>query len=302
MGLACGDALGTTLEFASPANLEPINDMVGGGPFMLEAGQWTDDTSMALCLAASLLEQGGFDLEDQMRRYIRWWRQGYFSSTGTCFDIGNTVREALARYERDGNPISGSKDPNTAGNGSLMRLAPVPMFYAGDPELAIQLAAESSRTTHQAREALDACRYFAGLLVSALQGASRSELLAPMHCPVPGAFEREPLARTIELIACGSFKHRNPPEIVGSGYVVKSLEAALWAFYHARDFRDGALLATNLGSDADTTAVIYGQLAGAHFGVHAIPESWRKKLTDADAILSISDDLFGRQASNQPRQ
>ena len=152
MGLACGDALGTTLEFEHPTALEPIEDMVGDGPVNLNAGQWTDDTSMALCLASSLLECGGFDPADQMRRYVRWWRHGYFSSTGRCFDIGGTVRSALSRFEIDGNPIAGSRDPQTAGNGSLMRLAPVPMYFAADPELAIKRAADSSRTTHQARE------------------------------------------------------------------------------------------------------------------------------------------------------
>ena len=267
VGLACGDALGTALEFEPPATLKPINDMVGGGPFNLIAGQWTDDTSMALCLATSLLERGGFDPEDQMRRYVRWWRKGYLSSTGSCFDIGGTVRAALSRFERDGDPIAGSKDPQSAGNGSLMRLAPVAMYYAGQPELAIQRAADSSRTTHQARAALDACRYFAGLIVSALRGIERDELLAPMHCPAHGLWLRKPLTPEIARIAKGSFKQRNPPEIEGTGYVVQSLEAALWAYYHASDFKHGALLAANLGNDADTTAAIYGQLAGSHFGL-----------------------------------
>lgn len=299
VGLACGDALGTALEFEPPATLKPINDMVGGGPFNLIAGQWTDDTSMALCLATSLLERGGFDPEDQMRRYVRWWRKGYLSSTGSCFDIGGTVRAALSRFERDGDPIAGSKDPQSAGNGSLMRLAPVPMYYAGQPELAIQRAADSSRTTHQARAALDACRYFAGLIVSALRGIERDELLAPMHCPAHGLWVREPLTPEIARIAKGSFKQRNPPEIEGAGYVVQSLEAALWAFYYASDFKHGALLAANLGNDADTTTAIYGQLAGSHFGLQAIPAAWRERLAQAEAILSICDDLYRHQASNR---
>ena len=301
IGLACGDALGTALEFESPTTLKPIDDMVGGGPFNLIAGQWTDDTSMALCLASSLIDLGGFDPEDQMRRYVRWWRQGYLSSTGRCFDIGGTVRDALARFESDGNPIAGSVDEYSAGNGSLMRLAPVPMYYAGKPELAIQRAADSSRTTHQAREAIDACRYFAGLIVSALEGVERVELLAPMQCPVKGLWVREPLAPEIIRIAEGSFKERNPPEIAGTGYVVQSLEAALWAFYHASDFKHGALLAANLGNDADTTAAIYGQIAGAHFGLRAIPASWRERLTQVEEILSICDELYRYQASNRTR-
>jgi ADP-ribosyl-[dinitrogen reductase] hydrolase len=117
LGLACGDAVGTTVEFCPRGSFSPVTDMTGGGPFGLEAGQWTDDTSMALCLAESLLEKDAFDPLDQMGRYLNWWRWGYLSSTGRCFDIGMTVRSALARYESTGEPYSGSSDPQSAGNG-----------------------------------------------------------------------------------------------------------------------------------------------------------------------------------------
>ena len=138
LGLAVGDAVGTTLEFRRPGTFEPLNDMLGGGPFGLKPGQWTDDTSMALCLAESLLEKQGFDPLDQLERYTRWYRQGYLSSTDSCFDIGNTVRQALHRFEKTGEPYCGSTDPRSAGNGSIMRLAPVPLFYAGNTELALE--------------------------------------------------------------------------------------------------------------------------------------------------------------------
>ena len=186
LGLAAGDALGTTLEFETPGTFEPIDDMVGGGPFNLQPGQWTDDTLMALCLATSLIEQGGFDATDQMQRYVRWWRDGYLSSTGRCFDIGITVSDALSRFRQDGDPYAGSTDPQTAGNGSLMRLAPVPMYFASDAAEAIRMAADSSRTTHGAQEAVDACRYFAGLLVGALDGVDKETLLSPGYCPSRG--------------------------------------------------------------------------------------------------------------------
>ncbi len=291
LGLAVGDALGTTLEFRPPGTFEPIDDMVGGGPFRLEPGQWTDDTSMALCLAESLLECGGFDAADQMQRYVRWWREGYMSSTGSCFDIGNTVSAALARFVEDGNPYAGSTDPYSAGNGSLMRLAPVPMYYASDAAEAIAMAAESSRTTHQAQEAVDACRYFAGLLVGALHGVDKATLLSLAYCPVDGLWESEPLAEQIARVAGGSFKDRNPPGIRGTGYVVRSLEAALWAFHRSDSFREGALLAVNLGDDADTTGAIYGQIAGAHYGAQTIPAPWRQKLAMAPEITSLADQL-----------
>ena len=292
LGLAAGDALGTTLEFRSPGSFEPIDHMVGGGPFRLQPGQWTDDTSMALCLATSLIETGGFEPRDQMERYVRWYRDGYLSSTGVCFDIGHTVSSALSSFMRTGEPYSGPVDPNTAGNGSLMRLAPVPMYFAGDAGRAIERSADSSRTTHGAGEAVDTCRYFAGLLVGALRGLDRELLLSPSYCPVDGMWDRNPLADKIVAIADGSFKRRNPPEIRGAGYVVDALEAALWAFHHSRDFREGALLAVNLGDDADTTGAIYGQTGGAYYGVEAIPSEWRQILTMSAEIVAMADNLF----------
>lgn len=295
LGLATGDALGTTLEFKPPGTFEPINDMVGGGPFHLQPGQWTDDTSMALCLARSLIECGGFDAADQMRRYLRWADDGYLSSNGRCFDIGNTVSNALARFSRTGEPYAGSTDPFSAGNGSLMRLAPVPMFYADDPREAIARAAESSRTTHGALEAVDACRYYAGLLTAALAGVDKNTLLQPGYSPIDGHWESDPLAAKIAAVANGSFNYREPPAIRGTGYVVESLEAALWAFHKSETFREGALLAVNLGHDADTTGAIYGQIAGAHYGAEAIPAEWLRRLTMADEIAAMADRLHNRR-------
>ncbi len=292
LGLAVGDALGTTLEFRRPGTFTPITDMVGGGPFGLQPGQWTDDTSMALCLAASLVETGRFDPADQMDRYVRWYREGYMSSTGRCFDIGNTVSAALQRYEQTGEPYSGSTHPHTAGNGSIMRLAPIPMFFARQPAEAIARAADSSRTTHGAQTAVDACRYFAALLLGALNGESKETLLAAHYTPVPGLWQQAPLVAEIDEIAAGSFKERQPPEIKGTGYVVPSLEAAFWAFYHSDDFRDGALRAANLGDDADTTAAVYGQLAGAYYGERGIPAGWREKAAQRDLILDLATSLY----------
>ncbi len=291
LGLAVGDAVGTSVEFRPPGSFEPLDDMVGGGPFGLEAGQWTDDTSMALCLAESLLERDGFDPIDQLQRYLRWYREGYLSSTGQCFDIGNTVRDALLRFERTGDPYCGSSDPMSAGNGSIMRLAPVPLFFAADPRTAILRSAQSSRTTHAAAAAVDACRYLGALLVGAVIGCAKEQLLAEHYCPIPGCWEESPLVPEIAEIAAGSFKGRRPPDIKGTGYVVRSLEAALWAFHHSGSFRQGCLLAVNLGDDADTTAAVYGQLAGAVYGEHGIPGSWRAKLACRQLIESYADRL-----------
>lgn len=292
MGLSAGDAVGTVAEFKKPGTFPPVTDMVGGGPFRLRPGQWTDDTSMALCLADSLVACAGFDAADQMARYVRWWKEGYLSSTGVCFDIGNTVSDALSRYRDTGEPFAGSTDPYSAGNGSLMRLAPAPLFFASDPEQAVFMSGESSRTTHGAATCVDACRYFGGLLVGAVRGVDKATLLSPRYSPVPGLWEREPLCAEIDEIAAGSFKTKQPLEIVGSGYVVKSLEAALWAFHHSTDFREGCLLAVNLGDDADTTAAIYGQIAGAYYGVDGIPAEWREHIAKAELIIQLADGLL----------
>jgi ADP-ribosylglycohydrolase len=300
LGLATGDALGTTLEFHSPGTFTPIDDIIGGGPFRLRAGEWNDDTSMALCLAESLVECAGFDAADQMRRYVSWRRDGHLSSNGACFDIGTTVSAALNAFERTGEPFSGATDPRSAGNGSLMRLAPIPLAYAASPVDAVRRAAESSRTTHGTREAVDACRYHAALMVGALEGHSKEELLSPRWSPVPGLWDREPLAPRIDAIAAGSFRERQPPAIRGRGYVVDSLEAALWALDGADGFRHACLRAVNLGDDADTTGAIAGQLAGALWGIggeNGVPEAWVAMLARRPEIEALADGLLALSAT-----
>ncbi len=292
LGLAAGDALGTTLEFSPPGTFAPIADIVGGGPFGLRVGEWTDDTSMALCLAESLIEQRAFDPVDQLERYVWWYREGHLSSNGRCFDIGTTTRAALFRFEQSREPYCGSVDSMSAGNGSLMRLTPVPLFLAAMPQEAIERSGDSSRTTHGANAAVDACRYFGGLIVWAVSGATKDELLSPRYCAVPNYWEQSPLTLEIDEIAGGSFKERQPPEIGGTGHVVKCLEAALWAFYHGSSFEEGCLLAVNLGDDADTTGAVYGQLAGAFYGESGIPELWRSNLAYRRLIETFADQLF----------
>jgi ADP-ribosyl-[dinitrogen reductase] hydrolase len=290
-GLAVGDALGAPLEFNPPGTFEPIDDMVGGGYFDLRPGEWTDDTAMALCLADSLIEKQGFDPVDQLRRYVRWVEEGYLSSREFAFGMGGTVSDSLERFKFTGKPYCGVEDPHSAGNGCIMRLAPVPMFYAGKPLEAIQRSEDSSLTTHGARTCRDACRYFGGLLVGALNGVDKKTLLSDHYSPIPGDWGDHPLGPEIDKVAAGSFKHKDPPEIIGSGYVVKSLEAALWAFDRSKSFREGALLAVNLGDDADTTGAVYGQIAGAFYGHQGIPEEWRHKISRRGLIETFTVQL-----------
>jgi ADP-ribosyl-[dinitrogen reductase] hydrolase len=271
LGLACGDAIGTTVEFLPRDAFLPVTDMTGGGPFRLRAGQWTDDTSMALCLAESLLAKGGFDPADQMLRYVDWWKNGHLSSTGACFDIGMTVRDALGRFHESGVPYSGSTNPRSAGNGSLMRLAPVVLFAHPDMENVHRYAADSSRTTHGAPEAVESCQLFAEIVSGALSGKPKDALLRDLLF--------KPSMASTEAIARGDFLDKDALAIKGTGYCIASLEASLWCFFKTDNFQDAVLCAANLGDDADTTAAITGQIAGAYYGAEAIRPDWVAKLS-----------------------
>ena len=297
IGLAVGDALGVPLEFKPPKTFQPVEDMIGGGAFDLKPGEWTDDTSMALCSAESLIEKKRFDTVDQLEKFSSWYKEGHLSVNGKCFDIGNTTRESLNQFEKTHEPYPGPDHERSAGNGSIMRLAPVPLFYFSDPVLAIETSAKSSRTTHGHVLAVDACRYMAGLIIGCLIGESKEKILSKRYSPVDGYWKKNKLAPEIDEVACGSFKDKNPPEIKGSGFVVKSLEAALWAFYNGKNFEDGCLMAVNLGDDADTTGAIYGQIAGAYYGESGIPDKWQNKLVKFDVIDSILNDLITVQTS-----
>jgi ADP-ribosyl-[dinitrogen reductase] hydrolase len=292
LGLACGDAVGTTVEFKPRGSFQPLTDMIGGGPFRLKPGQWTDDTSMALCLAESLLNKNGFNAADQMGRYLNWWQWGYLSSTGECFDIGMTVSRALEQYQQTSDPFAGSTDPYSAGNGSLMRLAPVVLFYFPDAQQIQTFAADSSRTTHAAAEAIECCQLLAGLIAKALEGATKAE-----HRQLPSANFSQP---KVAAIARGDYLGKTHADIKGSGYSVQSLEAALWCFQQTDSFAAAILLAANLGDDADTTAAITGQLAGAYYGVRGIPGHWLDKLHDGAEIAATADRLLDASRLRTP--
>ncbi|MFJ5286218.1 ADP-ribosylglycohydrolase family protein [Pseudomonas sp. NPDC088429] len=292
LGLACGDAVGTTVEFKPRGSFQPLTDMIGGGPFRLKPGQWTDDTSMALCLAESLLNKNGFNAADQMGRYLNWWQWGYLSSTGECFDIGMTVSRALEQYQQTSDPFAGSTDPYSAGNGSLMRLAPVVLFYFPDAQQIQTFAADSSRTTHAAAEAIECCQLLAGLTAKSLEGATKAELRQ-----LPSANFSQP---KVAAIARGDYLGKTHADIKGSGYSVQSLEAALWCFQQTDSFAAAILLAANLGDDADTTAAITGQLAGAYYGERGIPEHWLDKLHDGAEIAATADRLLDASRLRTP--
>jgi ADP-ribosyl-[dinitrogen reductase] hydrolase len=286
LGLAIGDAIGTTVEFKPRGSFTPMTDIVGGGPFQLKAGEWTDDTSMALCLGDSLLEKG-FDLHDQITKYVKWYREGYMSSNGRCFDIGIATREALSRFIAGGNPEAGSTNPRSAGNGCIMRLAPVPIMYADNIEEAARLSAEQSKTTHGATECIEASQLFGGILARTLQGGvSKTQSLVP---EIKSSFQYS--SARIQTIADGAYFEYDSLQIKGSGYVVDSLEAALWCFHITDNFKDAVLTAANLGDDADTTAAITGQIAGAYYGEAGIPQHWLDQIFMTKEIGEMAEQL-----------
>ena len=261
---------------------------------------------MSLCLANSLVARRDFILYDQLVRYKWWYRDGYMSSTGDCFDIGAATKKSIQEFEQRQRDFSREhgvefeqmdhlSDPNllskfdvncsedgVAGNGALMRLAPVPLFFHRDPEVAVEYAGLSAKITHGDDKAVDACRYYAALIVAAVRGESKDKLLdRSFYKDHEKWFGKKPLHPDILNIAAGSFKKHGGYDdgIRGKGYVVDSLQAALWAFWkHPDSFEEGALAAVNLGDDTDTTAAIYGQLAGAFHGYNKLPKDWKKEL------------------------
>jgi ADP-ribosyl-[dinitrogen reductase] hydrolase len=266
-GLAVGDAVAAATQYRRPGTFSPVGDMIGGGPFDLPRGAWSDDTAMALCLAESLLERDGFDARDQVQRYSRWQQEGYLSSTGQCIGItANTARSlALAKWRRVVFP--GSHDPAQQDPEPLSRVAPIALFYIASLETTLVQAADASRTTSQAPAVLDACRRLGRALNVALSGQPKTKILAEV-----GAIT-EPAAQS-------------------SDTATTALAAALWAFSSTDNFRDAVLRAANVGGNSDVVASVCGQLAGAHYGASAIPQAWRNGLMQQDLIEGYADRLL----------
>lgn len=303
IGLAVGDAYGTTYEFKNRSQMPKIeelpDDFVGGGPFNLNPGDWTDDTSMALCLADSIIENG-WDTDDQMKKYTKWWQEGYNSVKDDCFDIGGATKRALSWY----NMTEGKefiKDKEAAGNGVLMRLAPIPMwsFDEKDCVYTLALSAYQSLMTHPSSQSIECSMLFGSVLNRIFQGERDKmkilsfdamdenskqmykELFEQYECVLNNKIES---IKKVEYINSGSDK------ISGDGYCVFTLEAAFWAFLTTDNFKDGLKKVVSLGDDTDTTGAVYGQIAGAYYGLKEIP--WKEKITWYNEIYEIADKLY----------
>jgi len=291
VGLAVGDALGAPLEFSFRGSFEPVKDMQEGGVFHLNRGEWTDDTSMALCLAESLLETGEFNARDLMNRFAEWAFKGKFSSRPQSFGFGQTFFSSLIIYQRTGDPYSGSLKPKRPGNGCIMRLSPIPIFFHPDKQKVILISGESSKPTHGMPECIYASRLFGAMLEDALSGKGKEAILFGQEAEVEAP-------ENIQDIANGNYQYKEENEIEGTFFAGKSLEAALWCFLKTDTYREAVLKAVNLGGDTDSTAAVCGQIAGAYYGFRAIPAEWVDVLAKKDIVLGMAEKLVMYSAEN----
>lgn len=283
VGLAVGDAMGAPYEFKEPPYDVSIN-YTTGGYHNVSIGEWTDDTAMALCLTQSLIEMNGFDARSQMEKYLAWWELGYYSPRGSSFGIGRTVMNALKQYKKSQDPYSGIAGDTNSGNGSLMRLSPIAMYYYANHEDLIKYAALSSKTTHKSEIAVDACVYFAQLLAGAINGLTKSELLNKNFCDL-SRFRKE-----VQDVARGSYKQNKV--FKPTGYVIDTLETALMTYYKHDSFEAGMLELLGLGYDVDTVCAVYGQLAGAYYGYQSIPIRWLDDLVLYELLYDKALSLY----------
>ena len=284
LGLAAGDAVAAATQYRRPGTFTPVADLIGGGPFALPRGGWSDDTAMALCLADSLLATNGFDARDQVARYRRWQSEGYLSATGQCLGITASTARALAMSQWRRQPFSGSHAPDQLDAEPLSRVAPVTLFFFASEEEAVQFASDAARTTCQAPAVLAACRDLARALHLALRGQPKERILTAG--PPRDREPEEPSERrhTKTEVALGNAR--------GNGTVTEALSIALEAFASTDNFRDAVLYAANHGGNSDVAAAACGQLAGALYGASAIPASWRQSLLQRDLIETFADRLL----------
>lgn len=268
IGLAVGDSLGSPVEFKEPGEFEPVTEMRPSGVWRTPAGYWTDDTSMALCLADSILANNKIDQIDLIDRFSRWYRYGENSSTGRCFDIGNTTRRAIERWIQIKQYLPAEDYYYLNGNGSIMRLSPVATRWWNDHEYLLTAAVEQGITTHGASECVDACKELADYLGRAIRGEDIHTELKEFS------------------------QQWNNKRIPNTGYVVDTMIAAKWAVGSSNSFNEAVLKAVNLGGDADTIGAVTAQISGAIWGLGSIRKSWLNDLYDYDRLLNLATKLF----------
>lgn len=289
-----GDVLGGPLEFVR-RDYKNITDMIEGGIHKLTFGEWTDDTSMTWALAESL-GSDGFSLKSQMEHYSDWYQKGMYCTRDKLFDIGLQVEGAIQNYIEDKITPPLFVDENQSGNGSIMRLSPVVIKYYSEKEddekfqELIQYAKLSSKTTHPNKCCQDACGALALIINRCLNGKlTKEEILNVSEEDINNIKISN---ESIVEIMKGSYKNKQRDEISSSGYVVHTLEAALWCFLNSNDYNSAVLLAANLGHDADTMASVTGQIAGAYYGYENINKNWLNNIQKKEDLSITFDKLI----------
>lgn len=295
VGLVVGDALGVPAEFKTRRQLDrsPVTTMTGFGTHMQPPGTWSDDSSLALATAESLLE--GYAPRDMMRRFHAWLTTAYMTAHGEVFDVGNATRAAIARFA-EGLPQEawGGRDDRDNGNGSLMRIAPLSCaLHRGDTATIVARSVEVSALTHAHPRSTMCCAYFSLLLRGLLGGQALEEAMQAAAGELRGFLPPEE-APVLARVLDGTALTADRAQIAGSGYVVHCLEASLWAAERGRGFRESVLLAVNLGDDTDTTAAVTGAICGAMYGLRGIPEDWLAAVVRGDMVRELAERLASK--------
>ncbi len=289
-GLALGDALAAPAQHRRPGTFTRIGDLIGGGPYELPRGAWTDDAVVPLLLAESLIDRAALVRDDAYGRLASWQRAGIGAPTGQCLGITAPMARELGRYATaPGTPVDASRVDREA----LLRAGIAAAFELADPERAIALAADLARLTHDHPVVIDACRYAAALAVGVLQGVPREVLLAPLYSPVPGLWQRQPLRREVAAVAAGGWLNiPEAPATLAGGDVLAALQLLLGALARGTGYRDTVLTVVNFGLDADANGALVGQFAGALYGADSLPAHWLVGLADAGRIVATADRLL----------
>lgn len=294
LGLAVGDALGVPVEFRNRQELKanPVTDMRGYGSHYQPVGTWSDDTSMTLATVDSL--KNGIDLADMMQRFDNWYREAHYTAGGSVFDVGIATSRALSRFHQGIAPTQcGGSQEYDNGNGSLMRILPAAVYcYEKMPEAAIaeKLAFidDVSSLTHAHRRSQISCEIYAFLVWAILDHPAKDAIHIGLE-QAKAWYTVSPNTETAAYSRLFDPDYAALPEdaISSSGYVVSTLEAAVWCLLNTNTYKDCVLKAVNLGNDTDTVGAVAGGLAGLIYGLDAIPNSWLDGLKNREYILAL---------------
>ncbi len=297
VGLCVGDALGVPVEFKSRSYLKrnPVRDMIGYGAHNQPPGTWSDDSSLALCLAESLCH--GFDLKDVAEKFVKWLFEGYWTPHGVVFDVGRTTRKAIKRLRDGVEPLKAGLDGEYSnGNGSLMRILPLAFYVEKlEPECQFELAHEVSCLTHRHPRSQMACGIYVQFAVQLLKGKAPCEAYSKTREIALEYYKKEPFCHELprfSRILEGNIAGIDEDGIKSSGYVIDTLEASLWCLLTSNTFSEAVLKAVNLGCDSDTTGAVTGGIAGIYYGFRNIPNNWVEALARKEDILELAVKFF----------